>query len=108
MQGRIWLIGLALVCGCGELPAPPAQEAASTPAVSPSFDPANTGTIAGRVVWDGDVPTLEPVVMKVNAYHNCLHKHPVTCVPPHQPKVHQGGVADVVVFLRGVDGTRAR
>ena len=46
--------------------------------------------------------------MKVNAYHNCLHKNPVTCVPPHQPKVHQGGVADVVVFLRGVDGARAR
>ena len=58
--------------------------------------------------WDGDVPTLAPVLMTANAYHNCLHKKPVLCVPPHQPKVANGGVGDVVVFLRGVDPQRAR
>jgi hypothetical protein len=109
MHGRICLLGFALLGGCGELPEPTAQDSA-VPTFAQAFDSANTGTIQGCVVWDGDVPTLEPVMMKVNAYHNCLHKTPVRCVPPHQPIVNSQnhGIADVVVFLRGVDPRHAK
>jgi hypothetical protein len=106
MHGRKWMIGLLLLCGCTELPeSAPVQPTA--PRLS-AFDLASTGTIEGRVTWDADVPTLSPVLMTANAYHNCLYTKPVRCVPPHQPQVRNGGVGDVVVFLRGVDPQRAR
>jgi hypothetical protein len=100
------MIGLMLLCGCGDLPEPTAEHPAA-PQVS-AFDLASAGTIEGCVTWDGDVPTLAPVLMTANAYHNCLHKTPVRCVPPHQPQVQNGRVENAVVFLRGVDPRRAR
>src|ERR1700722_14988612 len=106
MDGRQWVIGLMLVCGCNELPEPTGEPPASP--LASAFDLANTGTIEGCVPWEGDVPALAPVLMTANAHHHCPHKSPVLCLPPHQPKVRNGGVGDVVVFLRGVDPRRGR
>jgi hypothetical protein len=106
MHARHWIIALMLVSGCNELPEPTAESPAAPWASK--FDLASTGTIEGRVTWDGDLPSLPPVLMTANAYHNCLHKTPVRCVPPHQPQVQKRGVGDVVVFLCGVDPRRAR
>jgi hypothetical protein len=104
MHGRTWTtaLGLLTLLGCSELP-----EAAPTPSqakhIVTSFDGAKTGTIQGRVVWDGDVPAAEPMLIKAIAFHPFLYEHPVECTLPHYPRVENGGVMGAVVFLRGID-----
>lgn len=113
MHGRIWMIGLVctLLGGCSETPAPPrstAEEPASV--LAQAFDVATTGTIRGQVAWDGTVPVAESTVVREIAFHPGLHNNPVRYETPHVPRVHPKtqGVADAVVYLRGVDLRRSR
>ena len=112
MHGRTWTICFALLAGCGELPDPvkPAGDEGACVGCAQAFDPATTGTIKGRVTWDGAVPRAESIVATAIAYHPHLHKNPVRYETTHVPRVHSEnhGVADAVVFLRGIDPRRAR
>ncbi|HZZ81878.1 MAG TPA: carboxypeptidase-like regulatory domain-containing protein [Gemmataceae bacterium] len=103
MHGRILAVALMALIGCTEVNEPTPN--APPQPVASAFDASNTGTIQGRVVWDGDVPVAEPMVVSTIAFNPLLFKKPVHCTLPHYPRVNSEthGVSDAVVFLRGVD-----
>src|SRR5437773_6003642 len=106
MHGRIlvWLACFAGLGGCTEIPAPPGPAESET-VLGQSFNPAATGTIAGRVVWDGAIPVGEEFLVRAIAFNPNLHKNPAQFSTPHLPQVNakNRGVANAVVFLRGID-----
>jgi hypothetical protein len=97
-----------LAAGCGDVPAQPPAAAPESAAFR--FDPTTAGTLHGRVTWDGEPPTVGPLDVQVNPYANKIfarrHSRPNPLAPVIDP--HGRGVADVVVFLRGVDPSAAR
>src|SRR5258708_7267257 len=110
MHGRI-IFGLVLLLGgCAELPAPTREQDESETPLGLTFDPVATGAIRGRVVWDGDAPASEEYLIRAIAYNPYLHQKPARFATPHLPKVHaeNRGVANAVVYLRGVDPHRSR
>src|SRR5260370_16643261 len=99
MHGRTWIaLALFTLLGCSELPewSQPAPKQ-----VTSSFNPSTTGAIHGRVVWDGDVPVAEPMLVKEIAFNPGLFRNPVSCTLPHYPVVHaeNRGVVRALVFL---------
>ena len=116
MCGRTRLLigSLALLCltGCSE-DEPAADPDAAPPTTSNSaFDAADTGTIEGRVVWNGPVPDVSPIVAISSPDGNLppdgklLCREPNPFAPRIDPDTH--GVQEAVVFLRGVDPLRSR
>jgi hypothetical protein len=104
-----WLIIALILAGCEGNRAPKLRVPQTTLAVAASFDEATVGSITGRVVWNGDVPQVSPYLSPVNpladsAPHRGLHAWPNPCAPTIDPN---GGVADAVVMLRGVDAAKA-
>jgi hypothetical protein len=102
------LVAGALGCDA-PLPLAGADEGPSADAAS-RFDPAGTGTLTGRVVWEGEVPKVSPFQSPVSPLSE-LPTGPKQSWPnPHAPAVdpRTRGVAGAVVFLRGVDPSRAR
>lgn len=82
---------------------------ASVPEIGSSFDPAQSGTIRGRVVWEGAAPKVVPFL--VHAYLDGANPnrvpgpHPNPHVPKIDPDSH--GVAEGVVVLHGVTPERS-
>ncbi|MBI2804103.1 MAG: carboxypeptidase regulatory-like domain-containing protein [Planctomycetes bacterium] len=113
MHGRMRLaILLTMTCvGCTEtaISVSPDDVQPET-ALGESFDPAATGTIQGRVVWDGDIPDAKEEIVRAIAFKPNSHKIPLRFTTPHVPQVHKDnrGVSGAVVFLRGVDPRRAK
>src|SRR5205823_2603426 len=100
------LLLLSAALGCGET-APRGSEPPADPAAS-RFDPATAGTIQGRVTWQGMVPRVAP---------SQIWTDPAPAGGPRRfepnvnaPAVDEAtrGVANAVVFLRGVDPAQAR
>jgi hypothetical protein len=108
MHGRILAVALMALVGCTELPDAP-QTPSAKPVIS-AFNAANTGAISGRVVWDGNVPIAEPMVVTTSAFQPFLYQNPVHCTLPDYPRVdsESHGVAGAVVFLRSVDPKLAK
>jgi hypothetical protein len=114
MHGRIGIISfvvVAFLAGCSEVRFPTAaeQNELETP-LAQSFDRAQTGTIRGRVLWDGDIPVSQEFLVRAIAFNPNLHQNPARYFTPHIPNVDQGkrGVADAIVYLRGIDPRRSR
>ncbi|MCS6852531.1 MAG: hypothetical protein NZ700_15335 [Gemmataceae bacterium] len=86
-----------------------AMESGPPPCLAQDYDPDATGSIRGRVVWQGPPPapisyigySAPPLSPKANGRQ---FAHPL--VPQVDPKT--GGVADVVVRLRGIEPRRSR
>jgi hypothetical protein len=99
----------ALGCGSGGPQAPP-DARAQVPDAASRFNPAATGSVTGRVVWEGDLP----VVPDFEAKNNLLPSSPppprIVRENPNTPAVHPStrGVGNAIVFLRGVDPAAAR
>ena len=114
MHGRILLFAfahLSLLCGCTEVCTPIVQEReAGEATLAQAFDAAATGTIRGRVTWEGAVPIAEETVVRAIAFNPHLHQNPARFVTPHIPKVHAAnrGIYNAVVFLRAVDPGRSK
>jgi hypothetical protein len=114
MHGLIRLLAfvcLSLLGGCSELPGPAARESEEPEtALAQAFDPSETGTIRGRVVWDGDPPKSEEFLIRASAYNPYLYQNPARFSTPHIPKVQPKtqGVENAVVYLRGVDPRRSK
>jgi hypothetical protein len=72
------------------------------------FDPANAGTLAGRVTWSGALPHADPVTGERSLPDG--RKLHITRPTPNLPAVDPAGrgVAGAVVFLRGVNPASAR
>ena len=113
MNGRTQLLlGCVLLIaagGCDDAPPPHTSTPGPTP-LAEAFDPATTGTITGRVVWEGDVPLVPsfraPVHPSGEAALMSRHDWP----NPNAPVIDATGrgVVGAVVFLRGVDPQRSR
>ncbi|MBY0524259.1 MAG: carboxypeptidase-like regulatory domain-containing protein [Gemmataceae bacterium] len=101
---------LMLLLGCSDAPPLPPHEA-PTPSIpsTTNFDAATAGTIQGSVTWEGLVPsvaryTIPPSVAGAGPRQAMRFDN------PHVPRIAVGsrGVANAVVFLRGVDPARSR
>src|SRR5262245_52067354 len=97
----LWL--LPVVLGCGT---PAAEPSGAEPVHLVShFDPQSAGTIRGRVSWTGDVPLVAPFFVVSEETKD------KTYMPnANAPVVDAGtrGVANAVLFLRGVEAEKAR
>jgi hypothetical protein len=116
MHGRIrplvGALGLLVLMGCAdeEPPAAPPEEPGLATAGT-QFDPANTGSVEGRVVWQGPVPEVPPFPVYFAPENLPPDGKRVGREPnPFRPLVDSdgGGVQAGVVFLRGIDPAWAR
>jgi hypothetical protein len=105
-----WLVVLATL-GC-DAARPQGHEglANRTVEVGADFDPATAGSIRGRVVWDGDIPAVSPLEALPNPLAGELLQRRQLRPNPNVPSIdsHSKGVANAVVFLRGVDPRRGK
>jgi hypothetical protein len=97
--------------GCGEDFAQP-EISRESPQPSPvsHFDPTTAGIIHGRVIWQGDIPVVPPLLVRANPIGGeALAKRQIQ-PNPNAPILHSPdrGVSNAVVFLRGVDAATAR
>ena len=115
MIDRIPVMRLVLSCvcvapllsGCGT-EVPIAAEPAKPQAESSTFDPANCGTLAGRVLWSGEIPRTAPFIYGVPLTDGNFD---IRTIPnPNQPGVNAKtqALAGAVVFLRSINPARAR
>lgn len=100
---------MLFACGCqrspGDWTSSPAPEA---PATGARFDPGNTGTIRGRIRWEGDIPTPPAfITAKPQAGANPVSSPRAN---PHAPRVSAAnhGLAGVVVSLANIDPAEAK
>jgi len=112
MHGRIAIfVFLNLAIGCIDTTAPVVPIADPPDAnLAKDFDPTRTGTIEGRVVWEGDLPTATETIVRANAYNPYMHQKPARFRTPHVPIVHPKthGIAGAVVYLKGIDLKRSK
>jgi hypothetical protein len=75
-----------------------------------AFDPATAGAVHGRVTWQGDPPAVDP--FQVHGDPFAPHSFPQRQVRPNPnaPRIdaRTRGVADAVIFLRGIDPQRSK
>jgi hypothetical protein len=116
MLGRkpllLGLVALLATGGCSDDGLPPASPELAPAAIGAAFDPADTGTIEGRVVWDGPVPDVPPIVAISSPDGNLPPDGKLLCREPNPfaPRIdsESHGVEGAIVFLREVDPRRAR
>jgi hypothetical protein len=118
MYGCTWQKGIGLALGCLLL----AQGCTDPEACHPHgcrektatkntlFDRSKAGTIRGQVTWHGEIPSIPPFQVRSNWPLGTIGPPGQVRENPHVPRIdsHSRGVADAVVFLRGVDPARAR
>jgi hypothetical protein len=112
MHGRTaWAgVGLFLLAlGCEVETAP--RSADDVPSdLAAAFDSATAGTIEGQVRWHGELPQVPPFKVHVNPLGGPVlhtrHRRPNPNAPCIDPQTR--GVADAVIFLKGVDPKKAR
>jgi hypothetical protein len=115
MHGRgphlLCTVILLAIGGCAEDAHPDVQPAPTPHALEgPAFDATDTGTIEGRVVWDGPVPAVPRLIVFSSPDNLPPDGKLLTHADnPFAPVVdpENKGVRDAVVFLRGVDPRRA-
>jgi len=107
-MGRRVFQATATVCclfavGCAE---EPPQSAAPAPPSSAAFDPTAAGEFSGQVRWQGDVPAADMLEMRTDPP---VARGKFTPNPNH-PRIDPAskGIANAIVFLRGVDPRAAR
>jgi hypothetical protein len=102
---------LALVGGCGRANSEPNNPATPEAELrANNFDPVANGTIRGQVIWQGEIPTVPPFLVRANPTGgDALGKRQVQ-PNPNAPVVHpqNRGIGNAVIFLRGVDSTKAK
>lgn len=100
---------LLLAVGCDDTPPVPPDPPGPRADAGSRHDPGSTGTLTGRVTWDGPRPVVPPLRSI---------EEPLTDKPPppardwanpNAPRIAaDGGFAGVVVSLKGIDPTRGR
>ncbi len=104
-------ISLAIAGGCGQANSQPSNLIeVAPPSQGNNFDPATAGTIRGEVVWQGKVPQVSPFLVRANPIGgDALAKRQVQ-PNPNTPAINpqNNGVGNAVIFLRGVDLTKAK
>jgi hypothetical protein len=109
---RRWPVLLPLLClaACAGRPDDPPPPADSSHAAL-AFDPAACGSVAGVVRWQGDVPRVEPFRSIDEPLSDQPDPPPARDrVNPNVPRIdpQSRALAGAIVYLRGVDATKAR
>jgi len=104
----IFLVALAVGCNDARPQTEPGPTAVSSP--GSRFDPDTAATIEGAVHWEGPVPEVPPFKVRNNsvpgkeAFRGLVRERPnIPLIDPVNK-----GVAQAVIFLRGVDPQRSR
>lgn len=113
--GKRYVWWLALPCvaalGCDDV-TPPAREVSAAPvsAVSSAFELATAGTLRGSVTWQGAVPVTQPFQTRPHPLAGLGVRERQVRANPNAPQIDAAsrGVANAVVYLRGVDPRRSR
>ena len=108
---RLLLVVMAsTAAGCGRSPAQPVVTIQPPVPVSQAFDSAASGSIGGRVVWQGETPVVEPLAILPIAAGLETGQPKQLRPNPHAPLIDPAtrGVGGAVVYLRQVDAARAR
>jgi hypothetical protein len=104
-----FLVLLILLCGCNDA-RPQVAQTSPSPEVVPSFSADETGTIEGRVTWEGPIPDVPS--FKIHGNHNDGKEHLTNLVRENSnaPAIDPAskGVNQAVVFLRGIDPGKAK
>ncbi|MBI3411027.1 MAG: hypothetical protein HY040_22060 [Planctomycetes bacterium] len=104
---------LLMLCGCSEAPCPiiggeRGEATSERETASQDYCERETGSIRGRVVWSGPLPSIPAfkIFGVAGMGTESLKERP----NPHVPIVEKtsGGVAGAVVFLRNADVAKAR
>jgi hypothetical protein len=110
-DGWFWAVPFLGLLGCTDA-RPQAAPASTPPPAEPvlSLDASSCGTIEGRVVWQGDLPDVAPFRVTIDPLSGTPFPEPRTWANPNAPAFSRpaGGVAQAVVYLRGVDPRRAK
>jgi hypothetical protein len=111
---RTWTIcgGFLCLCfaGCQEDESPPPPPALVPTRLGSKFDLVATGSIEGRVLWQGDEPTIPPFNVPPLQFGLTGPHDRLKFENPNIPQVdaQSRGVGDAVLFLRRVDLERSR
>jgi hypothetical protein len=117
MPCRSWiLVPLLAALGCGDIQSgrtdcqsvpPQTQEDSSrySEDAGATFDPGTTGTIRGQVIWNGAIPDVAPFEVLPNPLAGAVLQKKQLRPNPNAPLIEPRtkGVANAVVFLRGID-----
>ena len=107
---RLSFLPFVVVLGCGHAQSHPGENEAVPPVAGSLFDAATAGAVRGRVVWEGDLPEVPPLLERPSVL-SALPGKPVTVWPnPNAPLIDPTtrAVRGAVVSLRGVDPARGR
>jgi hypothetical protein len=108
----VWVFSMATAIGCGTASSQPKDELIELSGQVPAsnFDPNEAGTIHGQVVWQDEIPNITPFLIRANPIGGDAVLKRQFQPNPNTPKIDQQhhGVANAVVFLRGVDATKAK
>lgn len=107
-----WGILLISIClfGCGE--AQPATrcapESPATDDLGANFDACESAELSGRVIWTGELPVVPPFEIRSGELSLPALRESAFRNNPNVPVIDRDsrGVADAVIFLRGVDRRR--
>jgi hypothetical protein len=94
MLGRLASLGFLFLVGCVE-PAgtnhhDPEEQTAS---LGQAFDSATTGTIHGRVIWNGEIPVAEHSLIRSLSSNGSSTRSPLQCIMPHYPRAMRESAA---------------
>lgn len=104
------LLGAAVLCGCDETAAPPEPATEAPSEMGRDFDVATAGTIEGQVTWDGELPQVSSYRAPVHPGNEHIGDDRRDWPNPNAPHIdpRTKAVAGAVVFLKGVDLSKAR
>ena len=94
----------AAACGGGSEAPKPAAAPAEAPAAAPAAAPAGgSGSIGGKIAFDGVAPASEKVKLTADPKCAAMHKEGLERQPIH---VKDGGLSDVLVYVKsGASGS---
>lgn len=110
-SARYLALLLAVLAGCGEVPAlKPEPADGPSPAASSAFDPDSAGTLRGQVVWAGPRPSPAAFLNRLDPALPFGEAEARLRQNPNFPSLDAAscGVADAIIFLRDPDRRRAR
>jgi hypothetical protein len=110
VQGRLIPLVAVLLAGCADTPPPPPLAIAPRTNLGGQFDAANCGSVAGEVVWVGDIPNLAPFRSVPEPFTDQPPPPARDFANPNAPRIDPvtRTVGSAVVFLRKVDPERSR
>lgn len=107
---RLTVLGAAVLVGCDEIAAPSDPSPEQPAEVGADFDAERAGELRGQVVWEGPIPIVPTYHAPVNPGSEHQGEPRRDWPNPNAPCIDPGtkGVANAVVFLRGIDPRAAR